>query len=216
MSTRYATYVFDCDGVVLDSNSIKTEAFRKAALPYGEELAQALVDYHVAHGGVSRYLKFKYFLNCIVAPGTPGPDLDTLLARYADAVVKGLRICAVMPRLSDMREATSGARWMIVSGGDQAELRAIFAERRLDKYFDGGIYGSPDTKDVILAREIAGSTIVAPAVFLGDSVYDFKAASAAGLDFVFVCGWTEVHNWRGFVADNALTFVEWGSDLVLT
>lgn len=213
MARSYATYVFDCDGVVLDSNSIKTEAFRQAALPYGEAFAQALVDHHIAHGGVSRYLKFKYFLNCIVTPGTPGPDLDSMLARYADAVVKGLRSCAVMPGLSDMRKATTGARWLIVSGGDQTELREIFAERGLAKYFDGGIFGSPDTKDAILAREIEAGTIVAPAVLLGDSVYDFKAAATAGLDFVFVSGWTEVHDWRGFVTENGLSHVKWGSDL---
>ena len=31
----YKALVFDCDGVVLDSNRIKTEAFRIAALPWG-------------------------------------------------------------------------------------------------------------------------------------------------------------------------------------
>ncbi|MFH7588150.1 HAD family hydrolase, partial [Oceanimonas smirnovii] len=60
--TDYVTLVFDCDGVVLNSNKVKTEAFYKAALPYGEAAAQAMVDYHVAHGGVSRYKKFAYFL----------------------------------------------------------------------------------------------------------------------------------------------------------
>ncbi|NLC22432.1 MAG: HAD family hydrolase, partial [Halomonadaceae bacterium] len=30
----YLTLVFDCDGVVLDSNRVKTEAFYQATLPY--------------------------------------------------------------------------------------------------------------------------------------------------------------------------------------
>lgn len=45
--TDYTTLVFDCDGVVLDSNKVKTEAFYQATLPYGEAAAQAMVDYHV-------------------------------------------------------------------------------------------------------------------------------------------------------------------------
>ena len=31
-----------------------------------------------------------------------------------------------------------------------------------------------------------------PALFIGDSQYDYRAASAAGLDFVFLSGWSEV------------------------
>lgn len=48
------TLVFDCDGVVLNSNRIKTEAFRVVAAPYGDAAAGALVQYHLAHGGISR------------------------------------------------------------------------------------------------------------------------------------------------------------------
>lgn len=40
----YRCYVFCCDGVVLDSNKVKTEVFYKAAFPYGKAAAQAMVD----------------------------------------------------------------------------------------------------------------------------------------------------------------------------
>jgi len=55
---EYQTLVFDCDGVVLNSNKIKTQAFYEAAKHFGHESAQALVDYPVANGGISRYAKF--------------------------------------------------------------------------------------------------------------------------------------------------------------
>ena len=38
--TDYASLVFDCDGVVLNSNKVKTEAFYQAVLPYGEAAAR--------------------------------------------------------------------------------------------------------------------------------------------------------------------------------
>lgn len=201
--TDYATLVFDCDGVVLNSNRVKTDAFYQAALPYGEAAAQSLVEYHVAHGGVSRYKKFAHFLEQIApqyTPGFTGPGLDDLLQSYADEVLGGLLRCEIAPGLATLREQTPGARWMIVSGGDQAELRNIFTQRGIAEWFDGGIFGSPDTKDDILAREIATGNIQQPAVFLGDSKYDYQAASAAGLDFVFLSGWSEVADWEGWVA----------------
>jgi phosphoglycolate phosphatase-like HAD superfamily hydrolase len=189
--TDYITLVFDCDGVVLNSNQVKTDAFYQASLLYGKQAAQAMVDYHVANGGVSRYKKFAHFLENIV-PRQEGPDLDSILASYASYVKDGLLSCEVAPGLQALRESTPEARWLIVSGGDQAELRDVFAHRGLTQLFDGGVFGSPESKGKILAREMANGNIVGPALFLGDSKYDYEAADRAGLDFVFLSGWSEV------------------------
>jgi phosphoglycolate phosphatase-like HAD superfamily hydrolase len=204
---EYKTLVFDCDGVILNSNKIKTEAFYQSALAYGESAAQVLVDYHVANGGVSRYKKFAYFLDEIVptfAPNISGPSLEALLAYYAEIVLHGLLTCEVTEGLEELRNKTSDAKWLIVSGGDQTELRHVFNERGLAKYFDGGIFGSPDTKDQILEREITNGNIQQPALFLGDSKYDYQAASGAGLDFVFLTGWSEVKDLELWVSSKSI------------
>ena len=204
--TDYNTLVFDCDGVVLDSNKVKTEAFYQATLPYGEAAAHAMVDYHVANGGVSRYKKFANFLEQI-APAyakQQGPDREAMLRAYAGHVREGLLSCQLAPGLGALRQQTPDARWLIVSGGDQAELRDVFVQRGIADWFNGGIFGSPDTKDKVLARERASGNIQQPALFLGDSKYDYQAASAAGLDFVFLSGWSEVADWRGWVSANQL------------
>jgi phosphoglycolate phosphatase-like HAD superfamily hydrolase len=215
------TIVFDCDGVILDSNTVKTEAFLTAAMPYGESAAAALVNHHVLNGGVSRYRKFAYFLNTILPkhapdriPGRDGPNLDEMLASYSESVRVGLMSCSVAEGLEPLRVATPQARWCIVSGGDEAELREIFAARGLCKYFDGGIFGSPDTKDTILARELATGCIRKPAVFLGDSCYDHQAAKRAGLDFIFISGWTEFSGWETYGYVNQLNVVRSLADLL--
>ena len=204
--TDYLTLIFDCDGVVLNSNKVKTEAFYKVALPYGETAAQQLVDYHVARGGISRYKKFEWFLQEVVA-GYAGLDLEQLLNRYATEVRNGLQTCDIAKGLYELREKTLMSNWLIVSGGDQQELREVFAERGLDKLFDGGIFGSPDSKDVILRREHANGNIKIPALFLGDSRYDHVAASAAQLEFVFLSGWSEFHTWPDYCAANQIQVV---------
>lgn len=189
---RYRTWVFDCDGVLLDSNKVKTEAFYRAAESYGARHAIALVDYHVNNGGISRYVKFEMFLTDILGRSTVDQEqLKQLLDRYAAYVREGLRSCDVADGLDALRGLTSDARWLVVSGGDQRELREVFQDRQLDHYFEGGIFGSPDTKDAILAREIRLQTIRHPAVFVGDSQYDVQAASRAGLDFIFARRWSE-------------------------
>lgn len=189
---QYKTWVFDCDGVLLNSNRVKTDAFFEAAKPYGADKAQALVDYHVRHGGISRYVKFEAFLTEIVGREAVDDDeLGDLLDRYAGYVKQGLRDCEAASGLERLRILTRGARWLVVSGGDQEELREVFSTRGLAAHFDGGIFGSPDNKDEILSREIASGTIELPAVFVGDSQYDIEAASRAGLDFIYLSQWSE-------------------------
>lgn len=204
------TLVFDCDGVILNSNKVKTDAFYNAALPYGKVLAEQLVDYHVNHGGISRYTKFEYFLKNIVPKdiifGNEGfePQLKKLLAEYAQSVHQGLLECEVAPGLEELRRITPNTKWLIVSGGDQAELNEIFLKRELSHLFDGGIYGSPDTKDEILSRKIKSGHITLPALFLGDSKYDYEAASKANLDFIFLSGWSEVSDWEKWCCFNEI------------
>ncbi|WP_300319068.1 HAD-IA family hydrolase [Idiomarina sp.] len=198
---EYQTLVFDCDGVVLNSNHVKTNAFYKATLPYGENAANAFVKYHTENGGVSRYKKFAYFLDAIV-PNVEGPGLDELLERYAAEVVDGLLTCDVAEGLDELRKQTSDSRWLIVSGGDQDELRLVFEKRGLASLFDGGIFGSPTPKKDILDRELANGNIQQHALFIGDSKYDYESAKHAGLDFVFLSGWSEVDSWQSWVIDN--------------
>jgi HAD superfamily hydrolase (TIGR01549 family) len=206
--SQYQTLVFDCDGVVLNSNKIKTQAFYEATQHLGYESAQALVDYHVQNGGISRYSKFKYFITQILKQNLDGSLNQDLLQRFSQAVKDGLMTCEVAEGLYELREKTAHANWLIVSGGDQAELREVFAARGLDKYFNGGIFGSPESKDAILAREIENDTIMKPALFFGDSKYDYQAAKTAGLDFVFLSGWTEVYDWTSWCEENNITHID--------
>jgi phosphoglycolate phosphatase-like HAD superfamily hydrolase len=214
MIDLYRSIVFDCDGVLLDSNRLKTEAFRRAALPYGADAANRLVEYHRRYGGISRYVKFEHFLSSMVAPGTAGPGLNELLASYASHVREGLLSCRAAEGLAELRLRTPSARWLVVSGGDQAELREVFAARGLETMFDGGIYGSPDSKDAIIEREIRAGALRLPALFLGDSRHDLEVARRHGIEFVFVHAWTEVEEWEALTASAGVASIAGVHELV--
>ena len=206
--------MFDCDGVVLDSNRIKTEAFRTAALPFGPESADRLRAYHLENGGVSRYLKFRHFLESIVEGEAPAGSYERLLDRYAAEVGRGLSTASVAPGLQRIRDETRSVTWILASGGDQTELRGVFEERGLSRFFDGGIYGSPTPKDEILASCRDRGLLDRPALFLGDSRYDFEVASEFGLDFLFVEVWSEFQEWQDHQRVHGYRSVRTLSDLV--
>jgi phosphoglycolate phosphatase-like HAD superfamily hydrolase len=210
---NYQTLVFDCDGVILNSNKVKTDAFFKAALPYGESAALQLVNYHISRGGISRYKKFEWFLETIVA-GKTGPNLSELLKSYASEVKHGLLTCEVAEGLETLKEKTPSANWLIVSGGDEQELREVFRMRGLTNLFNGGIFGSPDNKDTILTREIRNNNIKFPAIFFGDSQYDYESSNRAAMDFVFLTQWSEFKEWKNFFNEKKLVTANNFSDFI--
>lgn len=204
---KYRTLVFDCDGVVLNSNKVKTEAFFNVALPYGKAKAQKLVDYHVARGGISRYTKFEWFLGQLTS-GQARPKLEELLIAYAAEVRHGLLNCEIAEGLAELREKTKESNWLIVSGGDQQEIREIFTQRDLADLFDGGIFGSPDSKESIITRELNRGNIKFPALFLGDSRYDHIVAVGNHMDFLFLSGWSEFFQWPEYCLVNDIECIE--------
>ena len=207
---QYKSMVFDCDGVILDSNIVKTEAYFRTAKNLGatDAQAQALTDYHVKLGGISRYHKFDWYLREVLNQPVTESAVQTLLEEFSRELAVGLMECAVADGLQALRKATPQSKWMILSGGDQQEIRDLFAKRDLTKHFDGGLFGSPDNKDVVLVREIANGNLQLPALFVGDSKYDFEASSLAGLDFVFVSDWTELSNWQAYCTEHHITVLD--------
>ena len=214
---EYKSIIFDCDGVILNSNKIKTRAFRVASFPFGYEASRSLENYHLKNGGVSRYAKFDYFLENIVSINSKKNKelyLKKMLKIYSEETEKGLLDSEITYGLHSLRTKTKDSYWSIVSGGDQDQLHSVFAKKEIIHLFNGGIFGSPDTKNVILNRELARGNIKLPALFLGDAELDHKVSVSNGLDFIFVSGWTEFRSYKQYCYDNSVRIISKVYDLI--
>ncbi len=201
MLSKYSSIIFDCDGVVLNSNKLKSLAFYDTVKEFGENSALQLYNYHIQNGGISRYAKFEYFVNEILETSI-NTDVKMLLSKFSSIVSENLLKCEVMYGIEDLRLGTNGANWSIVSGGDQAELNSVFQNKGIHHFFNDGIFGSPATKYEIIRKQLAVGKYVGKTLFLGDSKLDFEVAISFGFDFVFVSQWSEMENWEVFCEDN--------------
>lgn len=214
--TKYRCWVFDCDGVLLDSNAAKTQAFHDVAMQFGPQVADQLTAYHKTHGGISRFVKFQYLFTTILGRDPKPDEMQTVLTQFADAAKTRLLACPQAPRLTEVLQAVAKTGPVyVVSGGLQDELRDVFAQRGLEGYFTA-IFGSPDTKDDILARERASGAMPDPALFIGDARYDFEAADRYGLDFLFVSNWSEFSDWPNYFHDRNVTVFKSIQDLLMS
>lgn len=196
---HYETHIFDCDGVLLQTNANKSQAFYHAALPYGERAARLMVEYHQRAGSITREERWHHFFREIIglADCDYSQQLEQAVNECSQYVQIGAQAAELVPGVEAYLEslAGSGHDLHVVSGVATYELRNILAEHRLDQYFSS-IEGGPPHKKEILLRDAERYRL--PAVYYGDTFDDFECAKAAGLDFVFVSHCTEMVNWQEY------------------
>lgn len=211
---RYKTLIFDCDGVILDSNRLKTQAFFEASKKYGKRAATKLVEYHLENGGVSRFKKFEYFFSDILKKSFTKSEFEAVLEDYSLSVKNALLSCEVAKGLVQLRKLTSDSKWLVASGGAQTELRGVFSKRKIDHFFDSGIYGSPASKEEIIREQLISGNIIEPVLFVGDSRYDHVVAEQANFDFIFVAEWSEFSDLRSYASQKSVVVIDTLDDLM--
>ncbi len=208
----YKNLIFDCDGIILNSNKIKTEAFKEVVYHYGKEAAEELVKFHVMNGGISRYEKFNYFFETISSNHNLDKnsiDVEKLIKNYGLKVQKKIEECEISIQIMQYRKYSDGV-WFVVSGSDQNELIKIFKKKQLHNSFNGGIYGSPRSKDEIFKNIFKDKMDeISKSIYIGDSKYDYLSAKKIGMDFVFLSKWSEFKDIENYAKDNNIfCFIE--------
>lgn len=199
ISSKYDAFFLDCDGVILDSNSVKTDAFFELAQPYGKDVANQFVEYHHVNGGISRFEKIKYLYKDILQIKNWHEKSNQSIEKFGQIVKTKLVTAKEAPGLRDFLDKISGYDCYVVSGGMQSELRQIFFEKKLDGYFKG-IYGSPDSKYQIVDAILKKMNYKSP-LFVGDSKLDYQVADHYGMTFIFLTRYTEFSQWQNFFSE---------------
>ena len=209
----YKTWFFDCDGVLLDSNRIKSEGMREVAAYFSPGMADDFVEYHRNNAGVSRFVKFNYFFSTMLERKEYQRDFEIALRIFADCCFDKMMTCDLAPRLVEWLKALPlDSKKYIISGGLQSELQEIFRHRKLDSYFDG-IFGSPMTKEENLSYIDRSFSPNRPALFVGDSLYDYEVAKKFSFDFVFVSAWSDFSEWQAYFADKDVATISLVTEL---
>ena len=199
---NYKQVFFDCDGVILDSNRVKSEAFSTALSGESQILIDEFLQYHKQNGGISRFVKFVYFFKVIKNQSDYQNDLNRVLKKYSELSLQGLMECKEIPYVRDILQLLNdfGIDCYVVSGGEQGEVRSVFKSRKLSSYFKG-IYGSPITKGEHL-KKISPNV----ALYFGDAMSDYMAAKYAKIDFIYICGSSEWLDGVDFCESNNVPF----------
>ncbi len=171
--------IFDFDGVILDSVPTKTEAFKKLFEEFPQEKIEQLVVYHEKNGGISRYIKIKYFFEEILRTDITKEQIDEYAVRYSELTKEELTNprYLIQDSIDFIRKNQGKYRMHVASGADEGDLRYICEQLHLNEYFLS-INGSPNVKTEIVAKILADNSYdKKETILIGDSVNDYEAAS---------------------------------------
>ncbi|MFE8102957.1 HAD hydrolase-like protein [Brenneria goodwinii] len=184
LSFDYDVYIFDCDGVILDSNQLKLDAMKKALGEYPVQDIAACIDYFSKNFGRSRYHHVEHFLKNFIRCSAENyqQKYDDIIFKYADFCLNLYKKAKVNTGFVDFISNVKSDKY-VASGSDENELKQVFAERGLDIYFSD-IFGSPESKvnnvKKILERGYSKG------VMFGDALGDLIAAEKNNIDFIFL------------------------------
>ncbi|MDP2939760.1 MAG: HAD-IA family hydrolase [Candidatus Omnitrophota bacterium] len=182
----YSNFIFDFDGVIVDSVNIKTEAFAQLYSEFGERVVKKVISHHLSHGGVDRFSKIRYYHQEFLKKELSRRQLQILARRFSNLVFKKILkanfIGGALEFLNLLKKQNK--RMFLISATPEDELKRIIVKRKLSKFFTD-LKGAPSRKKENLNFIIKKYKLKPEdCVYFGDSQEDLNAANCFGPIFI--------------------------------
>jgi len=169
---------WDFDGVILNSLPVRDYGFRKIFEEFNDVLVNRLLEYHSLNGGLSRYVKIRYFYNAILGIDVSDEKVQELASKFSSIMKIELtnKKYLISETVEFIKQNYKKYNFHIVSGSDEKELNYLCEKLDLSKFFKT-IEGSPTPKNE-LVKNILGKYNYNSneCILIGDSVNDYEAA----------------------------------------
>lgn len=177
---------WDFDGVLMDSMPVRDKGFEKVLENFPKEEVDKLMAYHRQNGGLSRYVKFRYFYEEILLKPITEEEVNVLALQFSE-IMLGLLIdekLLIVDSLSFVKDQHQNYNMHIVSGSDGKELNIICEKLGISNFFKS-IHGSPTPKKQLVADLMREHKYKAEeTVLIGDSINDLEAAQVNNISFI--------------------------------
>lgn len=192
---RYKFFLFDCDGVVLDSNKIKSNGFMELFKDFAPEKINDFIRYHKKNNGISRFEKIKFFYNHYLNVKLKKKELDNLSQRYSQIIFERLLNADLVNGIIKFLEVLNNneKELFVISGSFEEELKIILKKKKISKFFKQ-ICGSPKTKYEnfeLLKKKYSIKNN--ESIYIGDSKIDYELSNFYNLRFLHIYKHTDAY-----------------------
>jgi len=176
---------WDFDGVILNSNKVRDKGFEMVLSGFPKDEVDKLLRFHRKNGGLSRYVKFRYFFEEIKGEEISEEEINDWASKFSDIMLSSLKDKTLLiPETNNfIKENYQNYQMHIVSGSDQTELRELCKSLEIEHFFKS-IHGSPTPKNDLVKIIIEKHNYEpASGILIGDSINDYEAAKVNDLHF---------------------------------
>ena len=176
---------WDFDGVLMDSMPVRNRGFELVLKDYPKDQVKKLMKFHLENGGLSRYVKFRYFFEEIRNEIISEVQVNIWASKFSEVMKRELldKTLLIEDSCDFVKANKDNFEMHIVSGSDQKELRFLCKELGLSPFFLS-INGSPTPKKKLVEYLIKQFNYKnEDAVLIGDSINDYEAAKNNDIEF---------------------------------
>ena len=177
--------IWDFDGVIKESLEVKTLAFKKLFMPYGEKIVSKVIKHHQSNGGVSRYSKIPLYLSWANVEND-SKIIECFCQSFSDLVKQAVIDSSWVPGVKETLSLNYKKNKLIFlfTATPQKEIEFILENLGIYNLFKK-IIGYPINKSSALKILIKEYKIrTSEAIVIGDSKTDLKAAQNFGVQFL--------------------------------
>ena len=181
------TILFDFDGVIIDSMSVRDEGFRILAKEATEDdrVINEFIKYHRYNAGLSRFVKIRYLYEELLNKSISELEINRLANEFSELMKSKLvdKSILIQETVEFIKSIYKNFNLHIVSGSEEKELNYLCLNLGLSNYFKT-IEGSPTHKND-LVKNILKKHNYNPkeCILIGDSINDYEAAKVNNIDF---------------------------------
>jgi len=176
--------ILDFDGVVIESNAVKTEGFQQVFARFPQH-AEAMMAFHHAHVSLTRFAKFEHLL-ALMGRADDTALLADIAADFSNRILEGMNAVPMVEGAETfLRKVSPLLPVYLASVTPAGELAEILTQRGLTHWFRH-VYGCPPWTKQDAIRDVLAREGVKPveALLIGDSAGDQRAAQMTGVDFL--------------------------------
>lgn len=177
--------LWDFDGVILDSMEVRDFGFQEIFKKYKATDVKTLLEYHRLNGGLSRYVKIRYFFESILNKDITDSEVLEYATQFSDIMRRELTNSKnlIEDSVNFIKKNHTKFNFHIVSGSDQEELRFLCNELGIGDYFLS-IHGSPTPKNTLVKDLLLKCNYkLIESCLVGDSLNDYEAAQVNNISF---------------------------------
>jgi len=185
MLNKYSTIFWDFDGVILNSDEVRTEGFKYIFDSYSKKQIDMLINYHTINGGLSRYEKIEYFSQKILDKKLNDEEKKQYAQLYGNYCRE--RLCdknlLIKNSINFIKENHKNFDFHLVSASDEKELIYLCSNLDIKKYFKS-ISGSPVNKIENIKKLLKSNNYnESKCCLIGDSINDKLASIENNISF---------------------------------